>query len=147
MGALLERQATLKDKEWIWGLYETLLRKPISEQWEWDLEYQQSLFVGDLAYDRFRILSGDGVDTACYVFNTESDQLYLRMLLVDERFQHCGIGKKVVQSLISLAQKKQLPIRLSVIKANPVVGFYLKQGFIITGEEEGSIEMEFIEGI
>ena len=147
METFLERQSTLEDKEWIWGLYEALLKEPISEQWGWDLEYQQSFFADDLAYDKFKILSAGGIDKACYVVNAEPDQFYLKMLLVDERFQQSGIGKRIIKALINLAQKMQLPIRLSVIKANPVVGFYLKQGFIVTGEEDGSIEMEFIEGI
>ena len=140
---LIERRARISDRAWLWDLYQDLLKKPITQQWGWDIEFQKKGFNTNLSYDKFKIISIDDEDVAAYILNEEPDHLYLKMLLVARPHQGKGIGRRIISTLIAISKARSLPIRLSVIKANPVDGFYLRQGFVETSEADGSTKFEF----
>lgn len=140
---LTERWATDSDRSWLWDIYQDLLKPCITSQWGWDEEFQQQLFKTDLPLHEFVIHSKSGIDVAASLVRNELDHYYVKMLLVVEEFQSMGIGRFLIERLISKAQQDTKSIRLSVIKTNDVTGFYEKLGFIRTGEDDCSTKYRY----
>src|SRR5205814_7047740 len=86
-----------------------------------------------------RIIVQDGLDVGWVQTLFEDDALLLAQLFVDRRFQRRGIGTTVVKQLIAEADSQ--PIRLNVVKINPVVRLYQRLGFEITGEDDRKVYM------
>ncbi len=140
---LTERCATDADRSWLWDIYQDLLKPCITSQWGWDEEFQRQLFKNDLPLHEFVIHSKSGIDVAASLVRNESDHYYVKMLLVVEEYQSMGIGRFLMERLISKAQHDTKNIRLSVIKTNDVAGFYEKLGFIRTGEDDSSTSYRY----
>ncbi|WP_310733101.1 GNAT family N-acetyltransferase [Rubrivivax rivuli] len=73
-----------------------------------------------------------------------ADQLYVWRLLVDERFQGLGHGRRAMQWVIEEARRLGLPsVGLSHVELEGHAGdFYEKLGFRYTGEvDEGELKM------
>lgn len=133
---LTERQAVPTDQQWLWTLYTDLLKPAISTQWGWDERLQKEMFATHLPAEDFRIITVDGNRVAAYLINKEATRHYLKMLLVTDDYQKRGIGTEIIEKLKSNAKKGNKPLRLSVIKANPVLGFYKATGFVVCGEDK-----------
>lgn len=83
----------------------------------------------------------------------ETGIVYLGLLLLDERFQSRGLGRKIYEFIESLCQSgfKAQKIRLGISEHNRVEGFWEKMGFIRNGHgyehqgqalENATFEME-----
>ena len=140
---LIERHGCAADKEWLWNLYEQLLKDPIEAQWGWDKSYQLENFKTEFLLENFVIVSDGEVDIGTYYTNEHCDYYYVKLILISEPFQKMGIGKHIVTKLQCKAKKSQKNIKLSVIQKNPVAGFYEKLGFKRLYESDGSIQMKW----
>jgi ribosomal protein S18 acetylase RimI-like enzyme len=56
--------------------------------------------------------------------------------LIDPAWQRQGYGSEIMQHIMKKAEQQKLPIRLSVLKANPALGFYQALGFTVEDEDE-----------
>lgn len=135
---LTEIQATSKDTEWLWCLYVGLLKPSITDQWGWDQKFQEERFATHLPTEKFRIITVSDTRVAAYLVNREADHHYVKMILVTGEYQNKGIGKTIIHQLKLSANTDTMPLRHSVIKANPVLGYYKKPGFTICGEDKDS---------
>jgi GNAT superfamily N-acetyltransferase len=57
-------------------------------------------------------------------------------------FQRHGIGSHFMSRLVEEAEAKRVPLRLEVIKINPVQSLYLRFGFRVSGETSTHYRME-----
>ena len=76
--------------------------------------------------------------TDCLDGYPEANILFIGLFLLTEDNQKKGIGKAAYQEyekmlIASFPCKK---IRLAVVESNPVLGFWQKQGFVLTGEKK-----------
>ena len=136
-----ERQAGTEDTQWLWSLYVDLLKPYVSMQWGWQQRYQEEMFATHLPASQFRILTSTSTRVAAYLMNREADHFYLKMLLVTGDRQRQGLGKMIVRKLQQQANQESLPLKLSVIKANPVVEFYTRLGFTVYAEDNDSTSL------
>lgn len=134
-----ERDATTQDEQWLWRLYAELFRPIVEKQWGWVEDVQQHNFRTYLPANLFRIVSYQQSDIAAYAIEEHSDKLYLHMLLVTKEVQLNGIGSGIINQLKQQAQRKQLPIELSVIAANPASAFYEKNGFTLVEQTQDNL--------
>ena len=140
----LTRQASEADKEWTWSLFKSLLKDSINRQWGWDEAYQLKSFDENLPIREFFVITLDTQDVGTYSFVEEIDHIHLKMILVDPMFQNKGVGTAVISKLKEIAAKKSLPIRLGVIKANPVVEFYTGQGFSVLDASGDIVQLQWL---
>lgn len=61
-------------------------------------------------------------------------EMELYTLYVDSNHQRKGIGKSLLEKI--LKENKNQSIGVLVMKQNPFLSFYLKNGFVITGKQE-----------
>jgi GNAT superfamily N-acetyltransferase len=67
---------------------------------------------------------------------TLSHALRLDHLYIDTEAQNSGIGHQVLTWLCALADQAQLPVELCALKGSDANRFYLRHGFVATGEGE-----------
>lgn len=66
----------------------------------------------------------------------------LIQIQISPKYQGKGIGKCVIEDLITEARKKSLPVYLSVLKTNPAKFLYKALGFEVYDEDDNSIKMK-----
>lgn len=60
---------------------------------------------------------------------------------IKKKYQGKGIGKRIIEEIISKAESKELPIKLSVLKRNKAQELYKRLGFKIIREDKESYFM------
>jgi len=75
----------------------------------------------------------DDLIGCCVLTPRNNDIIQLRQMAVPSSFQGKGIGAAIVQFAEQLAKEKDFQI-LMLHARNTVVPFYLKSGYVITGE-------------
>ncbi|PCJ12634.1 MAG: hypothetical protein COB04_17505 [Gammaproteobacteria bacterium] len=137
------RSGSQADKDWLYDLYCRTMRPCIEATWGWDEEFQSNEFNSNLAPICFLIIVFDGENIGGFCLKDNEDHLYLEMILLEPKYQKSGIGKSAMSHIMELAKKNGLPLKLSVIKKNPVKPFYEKLGFSQYDEDESFYRMQW----
>jgi ribosomal protein S18 acetylase RimI-like enzyme len=74
------------------------------------------------------------------VLKTLSHAMRLNHLYIDPAFQRRGIGHQVLQWVCAQADEAQLPVELLALKESEANRFYLRHGFVATGEGDWDID-------
>lgn len=82
----------------------------------------------------------DGRRVGFIVLKTLSHALRLNHLCLDPAAQQRGIGHRVLQWVCAQADRAQLPVELCALKGSDANRFYLRHGFVATGEGEWDID-------
>lgn len=88
-----------------------------------EFEHARVIMVGDEAVGMVKALQKD-------------DALHVQQLQVLPEWQGRGIGGQVVDHLIAQAEAEGRPLTLTVLKRNPALRLYLRNGFEQVGEDE-----------
>ena len=137
------RQGKTEDKRWLYELYRTTMRSYIEETWGWDEQFQAKEFQINLLPEKFKIVIHDGNDIGAYLVKEKEDCMWIEMLIIQPLMQSKGIGTKIIEMLKSEAKNKQKEIKLSVIKLNPALEFYLSLGFKVYEEDSSFYKLEW----
>ena len=135
------RQATNLDEEWLYDLYCTTMRTHIEKTWGWDPVFQKNGFKTNLFPIKFNIIVVGQSDVGAYLVNEEPDHYWLEMMLIAPDWQRKGLGSKIIRDLQETAVQNDRPIKLSVIKVNPVSEFYSRLGFETYDEDESFFKL------
>jgi GNAT superfamily N-acetyltransferase len=135
------RKGQEADKDWLYDLYSLTLRPAIEKTWGWDEAFQKASFSEHLSPEKFEILTIEGNNIGGFMLEEREDCLWLEMLLIDQAYQRRGIGSRLIRQLQREAARKNKPLKLSVLKKNPVLPFYHKLDFWDEGEDEASYRM------
>lgn len=82
----------------------------------------------------------DGRRVGFLVLKTFSHAMRLNHLYIDPACQRRGTGHQVLQWVCALADQAQLPVELLALKGSAANRFYLRHGFVATGEGEWDID-------
>lgn len=82
----------------------------------------------------------DGRRVGFMVLKTLSHALRLEHLYIDPAMQDQGIGHRVISEVCAEADRRQLPVELVALKRSDANRFYLRHGFVATGEGEWDID-------
>lgn len=131
------------DREWLYKLYQDAMKPCIEATWGWDEEFQSNGFDNNLKPIDWKIIN-EGIERiGGFVLREGNDHLRLKMIIIKPEYRRKGIGRRVLTYIQSVAKEKSLPLRLSVIKANPVSQFYLKLGFFQYDEDDSFYKMQW----
>lgn len=137
------RYGTAADKSWLYDLYCETMKPYIEATWGWNESFQLRGFEGHLSPPVWQIISDGQHDLGGFVLKEETDHLWLEMIIIAPAYQQRGIGRAIINLIKKRAIDKQRPIRLSIIKANPVVPFYQKLGFKQYDEDTAFYKFEW----
>ena len=82
----------------------------------------------------------DGRRVGFVAFKTLSRTLPLNHFYIDPPEQGRGIGGQVLRWICELADSQQVPVELVALKGSAANRFYLRHGFVATGEGEWDID-------
>ncbi len=137
------RNGNYLDSKWLYDLYCSTMKTYVEETWGWDEEFQRNGFIKKLPPEKFCIIAKNGADIGAYFIIYNDDHLKLEMLIVDPGEQNQGIGTFIMKMLQRESKEANTPLRLNIIKVNPVKSFYLELGFLVYEEDKELIKMEW----
>lgn len=82
----------------------------------------------------------DGRRVGFLVLKTLSHAMRLNHFYIDPTEQRRGIGHRVLQWVCAEADRRQLPVELLALKGSAANRFYLRHGFVATGEGEWDVD-------
>jgi len=138
------RHGSSNDINWLYDLFKTTLKEYIDATWGWDEVFQQEAFLANLPGENFSILESDGEPVAAYYLENREDHLWLELLLVVPEKQLEGHGQFLLRVVQTQAMQANKPLRLNVLKVNPALDFYLKQGFEVVAEDEHRFKLDWL---
>ncbi len=137
------RNGKSSDSKRLYDLYCSTMKTYVEETWGWDEDFQRNGFIKKLPPEKFCIIVKNGADIGAYFIIYNNDHLKLEMLIVDPGEQNQGVGTLVMKMLQRESKEAKKPLRLNIIKVNPVKSFYLELGFLVYEEGKELINMEW----
>lgn len=131
------------DLEYVNALATKTLRGYVeTDRGEWDPESALEKMSSLIHSGAFFEIRAGGVRVGALAKMEAGDHIQLEALFIEPHSQRKGIGRWVVEDVISEATAKKLPVRLRVFVSNPAVEFYEKLGFQIVGRGNGQHYMQ-----
>ena len=106
-------------------------------------------FKPELRRERFRaifrpetlsVTEVAGECVGCIGAESRPDHLHIHAFYVQPEFQGCGLGAAVLAQVTG--QYARLPVRIEVLKGSAALGFWQRQGFGRSGEQEFDLLLE-----
>ena len=139
-----KRMATEADKEFIYSTKKDALYEYVNQIWGWDEIYQRKRFEETLQIENIQIISSKGLDSG--ILEVIFDDHFIEIVNIEllPEYRNIGIGTKMIEELIQIAQQENRPIKLRVFKLNKkATRLYEKIGFKITGTTEFHYSLEY----
>lgn len=141
---LTRRPAEEGDIEFARKAHHQAYRDVIIKQFgEWNEEAQDRFFDSSWKNSTYEILLFN--DQLCGYFSIEESEkcITLQELVILPTFQSQGIGFSILNKVIEMAKRKNIPARLQVLKENTAIKLYHKIGFKKVAETKTHFEMEY----
>ncbi len=136
------RPATEADCEFCYKVKKEALGQYVTQVWGWDEAFQREFHVRAFEALRPAVVVYQNLDIGTFEVTRHVDCIHLGEFYLLPRFQRQGIGTILLQQVLNEATAKGLPVRLEVLKNNPVQSLYKRHGFVITGHREHHFLME-----
>jgi GNAT superfamily N-acetyltransferase len=137
------RNGEKRDEGWLYDLYCKTMKTSIEATWGWNESFQRRGFNENLSPTKWQIICISTEEVGGFVLIQNNTYLWLKMIIIKPKYQKQGIGRFVMAYIQDIARKKSLPLRLSVIKANPVKAFYLNLGFKQYAQDDAFFKLEW----
>jgi ribosomal protein S18 acetylase RimI-like enzyme len=136
------RPATESDSEFCYKVKKEALGQYVAQVWGWDEIFQREFHRRYFEVRRPDIVVYQGVDFGTIEVAKHTDHIHLGEFYLLPQFHRQGIGTLLLEQVLGEATAKGLPVRLEVLKNNPVQSLYKRHGFVITGQREHHFLME-----
>ncbi len=132
------------DRRLIFALYKLSLYDYVVRTFGWNESFQRERF--DVSYcDPDLSWVELGPTTMGYVaLKTSVEEIHLSLLLLQPEYRNHGIGRKVMETLMSRAVQSNLPLTLSCFLCNQgAMRFYRALGFCLVRKDEHFADYRF----
>ncbi len=136
------RAAIEADSEFCYTVKKEAMGSYVAQVWGWDEAFQREFHRADFDLTRPDVVVYQELDIGTLEIRRHDDHIHLGEFYLLPRFQRRGIGSFLLQQVLEEASEKGLPVRLEVLKINPVRSLYQRHGFVITGQSEHHFLME-----
>ena len=147
------RPATAEDDDFLWRLYVSTRDAEIASlgwpaaQQEAFLKMQYRARSGSYSAmypgAERQIVTDHGAPAGAVMVARNSREIRLVDIAFLPPFRNRGYGADEIRMLIRESDQTSLPLRLSVMRANPAIRLYQRLGFIPVAEDGMYIEMEY----
>lgn len=140
---LNRRPAAEADVEFAQALHAACYRDVVIEQFGvWDPALQAGFFQQKWDEGAFQIVELDGLAIGVVVPQWWPDHLFVSEIQIDPAHQGRGIGTMIMDELIAEANRRQLSVRLQVLRRSRARDWYERLGFVTTGESSTHLLLE-----
>ncbi len=108
------------------------MRNHVEATWGWDEVDQAARFAAGFQPRLTWTLRLDGQTVGMLVLDEDNDPVRLLSLALLPAWQRRGMGGALLQAV--LARNPGRPVWLQVLKVNPAMGLYRRNGFEVIGE-------------
>jgi ribosomal protein S18 acetylase RimI-like enzyme len=136
------RKSVASDHEFLWRLHKATFEAYVDETWGWDEAWQRQNFLSARDLGRYDIIVLDGVAIGGIRVDDNDDGVFLDYISFLPEFQNRGLGTALVRRILRDAGRRQVPVKLRVLKVNPARGLYERLGFRVVGGDEFRHYME-----
>jgi ribosomal protein S18 acetylase RimI-like enzyme len=143
MSFLETRKTIASDFDFIYSLYRQTLYEYVEQTWGHKEEFQRNGMREDFDTLPFEIVYDQGENIGAISVVDKENALRIIFLAIAPTYQRQGFGKQILRQVLEQAEKRAIPVRLSVIRINPAKAFYEHLGFKVVGSDEGSFFMEW----
>jgi GNAT superfamily N-acetyltransferase len=130
------REALDNDVLFARSVYFEAMRWIIERLFGWDQAREEENFARFFKLDEARIIVADRRDVGWIAEQVDTASVNIGSFYVIPQMQSRGIGTRVLQMLMEEARSESKGITLAVVKFNPALRFYEKNGFRITSEDK-----------
>lgn len=125
------------DRQALFALYKLSLHEYIDQTFGWDEDFQHERFSTSYHDPEISLIVLDSATVGYFALRNETKSLHLSLLLLQPESRNRGIGRMVMQALISRAAASNRPLTLSCFLRNrAAISFYQKLGFCVVTEDE-----------
>ncbi|MBW1939604.1 MAG: GNAT family N-acetyltransferase [Deltaproteobacteria bacterium] len=132
------RPAVPQDIEWLDKFYESQMRPYVELTHDWDPQKFGECFE----VDHTSIIQIGGKDIGMLKVENRKEYIFLCDIQIKDEFKNQGIGSTLIKEVLVKADDLGLPVRLKVLKGNPVMKLYKRFHFRVTIEHQNFYEME-----
>jgi GNAT superfamily N-acetyltransferase len=138
------RQATSADADFIYRVVETTMRSYVEQIWgSFSEEYNRKNVATTIASGNYAIIRLKGEDIGAISVERHPTHIQLAQLYILPAHQNKGIGTSILRELIREGKQAEKPVRLRILRVNPVRRLYEREGFRVTSTTPERIFMEF----
>jgi ribosomal protein S18 acetylase RimI-like enzyme len=142
-GDLRVRPALRSDRAFLFEVRRAALRTYVEQTSGWDDADQRATAdkeFGELPYAVVEE-SGRPVGYVCVLHEHECD--FIEEIALLPEAQGRGIGTRLIEDIRQAAQRRGVPVRLSVFASNPAQALYARLGFEVVRVEDPRMAMEW----
>ncbi len=136
------RPATLGDFDFLFSLKKNAEYEAIKAVFGWDEEVQQRIHHEEWQEDQPTIVTVGGQPAGSFLLQDKGEHLYFCRFFLLARYHGKGIGSKILQYCIELADAQRKPIQLCYLQGNRVGSLYQRFGFQFTSEDNAFVYMK-----
>ena len=137
------RAAEQSDAEFIFVLAREALGPYVEEIWGWRDDEQRELQAVWFSRKQVQVIEADGEPVGCLAVTEHKDHVNVDRIALLPVWQKRGIGTQLMRDVLDDAERRGLPVRLSVLDNNPAQGLYERLGFRVTSIEPPRVKMEW----
>ncbi|KFI11135.1 GNAT family N-acetyltransferase [Vibrio coralliilyticus] len=136
------RPATPGDFDFLFSLKKNAEYDAIKAVFGWDEEMQQRLHLEEWQEDQPTIVTVDGKPAGSFLLQDKGQHFYFCRFFLLACYHGQGMGSKILQHCIELADAQRKSIQLCYLQGSRVGGLYQRFGFKITSEDNDFIYMK-----
>ena len=137
------RPAKLSDLPWAFELHKLALKPYVEQIWGWDEAWQRDNFEKVLDIPNAQIILLNGVPIGRLNVVEKPDHLYLSHIALLPKYRNRGLGAQVIRLVVARATTQNLPLKLNVLRPNPVKALYERLGFVVVKGDDIRFEMVY----
>ena len=152
MKKLTVRPEQKQDETFLFELYASTRQEEL-DVWGWPPKMRANFLAMQFKASQGRrvvypeaeylIVQLDGVDAGRMIIHRTREELELVDIALLPQYRSAGYGSALMQRILGEAAGSNKPLRLQVSKGNRAERFYLRLGFVKTGENELDWQMEW----
>lgn len=123
------RDATPEDFDFLFELHRAALKDYVEQIWGWDEAWQVERLRRKLDVSERQIIQLDQEEIGCFSVIEDDDGIFLAYIALMPDRQRKGIGTQLINEVMHQGNVKGMPVRLRVLRTNPVRALYERLGF------------------
>lgn len=124
----------MADLSWLWELKRTTMRAYVAAAFGWEDADQYERFTAAFDPVKLRIIRVDRSDAGLIEVAEKECFFFIARIELLPIFQRRGIGSLVIAEVVDQAARRNKPVHLQVLRANPARRLYERLGFSVYEE-------------
>ena len=137
---IILRQAITNDADFVFDVKKSGHSQDGS-LWSWEDGIQRDLFRLAFLPEAFTVIQMDSHNVGVLTIEETPTELWLHEIYLLPNYRNQGIGTAVIQEMCARADRKNIPLKLQVLKTNPAQHLYERLGFKVVDETDPYFHM------